>query len=180
MNSPKRVWITSDSHFGHENIMKYCSRPFKTVGEMNEEMIRRWNERVGKKDLVFHLGDFAMGSKKRVEEYAQRLNGQKSIVLGNHDDWPTRWWMEHGFVWASRFPIIYQDFIILSHAQQFLDPNSTFFNVHGHVHVALPHRPNRQYMNVSVDVTDFYPVSLEYVLGEIKKEGGTPSKEERK
>jgi len=172
VTSPNKIWLTSDTHFGHGNILGYCSRPFKDSGEMDEELIRRWNEKVGKKDLVYHLGDFAFGSKSKTAWYISRLNGEKNIILGNHDGYPTRWYMENGFMWASRFPIIYMEFILLSHTQQFLNPSSTFFNVHGHVHNGLPHRPNRQYMNVSVDVTDFYPVSLAYVLEEIKKEGG--------
>lgn len=56
-------FFTSDTHFGHVNIILYCNRPFASVLEMNEQVIARWNDRVGPRDTVYHLGDFAMGLK---------------------------------------------------------------------------------------------------------------------
>lgn len=79
-----RKWFTSDQHFGHQNIIKYCNRPFSSVTEMNEEIIRRHNEVVKPEDYVFFLGDFSM-SFKSVELYAKRLNGKKHLIPGNHD-----------------------------------------------------------------------------------------------
>ena len=53
-SSEKKIWFTSDTHFAHENIMKYCNRPFKTIEEHDRELIKRWNEKIGKNDIVFH------------------------------------------------------------------------------------------------------------------------------
>ena len=58
-----KIWIISDTHFCHKNIIAYSGRPFKTVEEMNDEIIKRWNNKVGKDDFVIHLGDFALGKK---------------------------------------------------------------------------------------------------------------------
>lgn len=58
------IWFTSDTHFGHANIIKYCNRPYKDTEEMNADLIKRWNSTVGKDDLVWHLGDFSLGGIK--------------------------------------------------------------------------------------------------------------------
>jgi calcineurin-like phosphoesterase family protein len=81
-----KIWVTSDTHFGHRNIIKYCNRPFETSEEMNETMIQRWNESISPDDLVFHLGDFSCGiSTELNSEIFSRLNGQKVLIVGNHD-----------------------------------------------------------------------------------------------
>jgi len=80
----RNIWLSSDAHFGHANIIKYCKRPFAHVTEMNEAMVALWNETVSEGDLVIYLGDFSL-SFKAVEQYALRLNGEKFLVPGNHD-----------------------------------------------------------------------------------------------
>ena len=59
-----RLFFTSDTHFNHTNILRYCNRPFKTVGQMNETIITNWNNVVGPDDVIFHLGDFCLGGAK--------------------------------------------------------------------------------------------------------------------
>lgn len=83
-----RVFVSSDTHFGHTNIIRYCNRPFETVEAMNEDLVRRWNSRVTAGDTVYFLGDFAMGpgvDVKFVVAMLQRLNGNIHMILGNHD-----------------------------------------------------------------------------------------------
>ncbi len=79
------VFFTSDTHFMHANIVEYCNRPFNTVDEMDEEIIKRWNKMVGEDDVVFHLGDFCFGSEKSWRYLISRLNGMIYLVAGNHD-----------------------------------------------------------------------------------------------
>lgn len=78
-------WFTSDHHFFHANVIRYASRPFSDVEEMNEALIARWNETVRADDTVYHLGDFAMGTTDRWPEVTARLRGRKVLVPGNHD-----------------------------------------------------------------------------------------------
>lgn len=82
-----RKFYTSDTHFGHANIIGHCDRPFRHVDEMDEGMIHRWNSVVGETDIVYHLGDFTfeLGQEPRVRQIFERLNGRKYLILGNHD-----------------------------------------------------------------------------------------------
>ena len=80
-----KVFFTSDTHFGHSNIIKYCQRPFNSAEHMDEVLISNWNEVVSPLDIVFHLGDFCFGSDKEWIKILQRLNGTKYLILGNHD-----------------------------------------------------------------------------------------------
>lgn len=79
------VFFTSDTHFGHQNIIKYCNRPFSNVGEMNEVIINNWNALVMPGDVVYHLGDVALGDINKSLECVRRLVGHKILILGNHD-----------------------------------------------------------------------------------------------
>ena len=80
-----RYLITSDTHFGHKNIIKYSNRPFNDVEEMDNFMVDSWNEKVGPKDIIFHLGDFAFFGADKVVEILKRLNGTIYFLYGNHD-----------------------------------------------------------------------------------------------
>jgi calcineurin-like phosphoesterase family protein len=79
------VFFTSDTHFNHTNIIRFCQRPFKDTDEMNEVMIRNWNNVIGKDDIVFHLGDFCLGGAAEWNRILDRLNGHIYLILGNHD-----------------------------------------------------------------------------------------------
>lgn len=95
------IWFTSDTHFGHANIIRYCNRPFSSVEQMDDELIRRWNTVVGPEDTVYHLGDFAFGrgAEGSARKAAAKLHGKIHLVLGNHDEIATT-------VIASRFTSI--------------------------------------------------------------------------
>jgi calcineurin-like phosphoesterase family protein len=79
------IWFTSDQHFGHANIIKYTKRPFNNAGEMNEALIKEYNSIVSPNDTVYHLGDFGWHKPEILLKIAQRLNGKKHLILGNHD-----------------------------------------------------------------------------------------------
>ena len=79
------IWFTSDTHFGHKNIIKHCKRPFADIDEMDAVMIQRWNEKVAITDEVYHLGDFAMCSVSRLRNVLSQLNGKIYLIVGNHE-----------------------------------------------------------------------------------------------
>lgn len=87
------IWFTSDTHFGHANIPKYCPGRVDTyamedegdIGQMNEAMVAIWNDHVRPDDEVYHLGDLAMGKIADSLEYVRQLHGKITLILGNHD-----------------------------------------------------------------------------------------------
>ena len=100
------TWIISDTHFGHENIIKYCNRPFSSVEEMDARMIKLWNNVVKKNDIVYHLGDFGVGNKEYISKIVSKLNGRIFLILGNHDSHPVKWYYDCGFARVYDKPII--------------------------------------------------------------------------
>ncbi len=77
-------YFIADTHFNHENIIKYCNRPFKNSKEMNEYIISKWNSVVTKDDIVYHLGDVGFGSTEELKKLVSSLNGTKILIRGNH------------------------------------------------------------------------------------------------
>lgn len=155
-----KTFYTSDTHFGHKNILKYCSRPFADIDEMEREMVRRWNEVVGVDDAVYHLGDFGFSSKSKLAAIVKSLNGHKVIVKGNHDR-GLESLKEMGFDAAChsmerddggiRWLLIHNPY------------NVTADNVLcGHVHEKWARIENM--INVGVDVHDFRPKTIEQLL----------------
>ncbi len=81
-----KIFFTSDLHIGHANAVLFDNRPFSSVEEMDAELIRRWNAKVGKGDTVYVLGDMIWKSRKEdAAEIIQSLNGKIVLILGNHD-----------------------------------------------------------------------------------------------
>lgn len=80
------IFVTSDLHFGHANIIKYENRPYKDIEEMDNDLIEKWNGTVKQKDLVYILGDFSWYKGEKTNEILERLSGKKILVIGNHDE----------------------------------------------------------------------------------------------
>lgn len=165
-------YIISDTHFYHNNIIKYCNRPFSSVEEMNDTLIENWNSIVKPEDTVFHLGDFAF--KKNVNNIihiVDRLNGKIVLIKGNHDHYKTK--KAHFIFWEYyKYPVIIDDFIILSHQPVFLTDNSPYYNIHGHLHNS-GHRDESnigiRHTNVSVEVINYTPIDLDQLIQKIKE-----------
>ena len=83
----QRVFFTSDTHFGHKNVIQFCSRPYETVSEMQRGLIEGWNSLVSDQDIVFHLGDFSWwDSNTEIKKICSKLKGKQIYpVPGNHD-----------------------------------------------------------------------------------------------
>ena len=129
-----KVFVIADTHFGHDKIIRYCNRPFSDVVEMDSTLIKKWNETVSSKDTVIHLGDFGIGRKEYIKDIIGVLNGKKILIMGNHDSWSESWYREAGFDTVSRFPILFSDFFLMSHAPLQLSETTPYFNCYGHVH----------------------------------------------
>lgn len=186
------VFLVSDTHFGHE---KTCTvfkredgsplRPFKSAEEMDEEMVRRWNERVRPTDKVYHLGDVVIN--RKALGILRRLNGDKVLIRGNHDIFKLSDYTEH-FRDIRGYHVM--NGMILSHIPVNEDSLARFgANIHGHLHANRVRRArgvdaktgeilysneiDTRYHCVCVEQTDFAPILFEDVIARIKEEGGT-------
>ena len=175
------IFFTSDTHFNHANIIKYCMRPYVDTNEMNEDLIKRWNSVVKPDDIVFHLGDFMFGNINRFWEFRSRLNGKIYLIHGNHD-WEL---MDKGNI-DEAFELIASSLLIVVDGQKiYLDhtPKLTFDGIYkekptwqlfGHVHSNKEHpgtSPDIKRLDyllpsqydVGVDNNNYTPVSFEEV-----------------
>lgn len=129
------TFIIADTHFGDENIIKFENRPFQTVSEMDETLIRNWNEVVGEEDRVFILGDFICKNEELyAESILERLNGRKILIVGNHDVPLISFYKRRSDIILYEYPIVYENFWILSHEPMYVNENSPYANIYGHVH----------------------------------------------
>ena len=187
-SSEVTIWFTSDLHFGHRNIIKYCNRPWNTVEEMDEALIHNWNSVVGKNDIVFDLGDFAFASNQRWRELISRLNGKHYLILGNHDvsRYPGDSIMglfegvEHQmlldidgrYVYLNHYPF-------LCYGGAWRNPNNAVYQLFGHIHSGpnssgkdtdrLVHLFPYQY-DIGVDNNNYFPVSWNQIKEIITKQ----------
>jgi len=134
-------------------------------------MIQRWNEKVGKNDLVYHLGDFSFYGKELTKMIFDKLNGQIVLVMGNHDKGRSiKWWKEIGFWKVYDFPIVIESFVILSHEPLYLRNVGPFINIHGHIH--SKDTLSEDHYNVSVERTDYYPRTALLIEREFEEKRG--------
>lgn len=164
-----RIFLISDSHFGHKNIIKYCNRPFDNVEDMNSTLIKNWNSVVDNEDYVYHLGDFGLGTKNELIAIGNKLNGHKILVMGNHDHMSKTAYKECGFDKVEKGPLRLRfdgDKIVylLSHYPiSNLEDNEC--NIFGHIHNQHNHlvQPPKTYC-VSVERINYTPIEFEELL----------------
>jgi calcineurin-like phosphoesterase family protein len=172
------VFLTSDTHWGHAGICKFTNydgspvRPWDDVEEMNEEMIKRWNETVGPKDKVYHLGDVVIN--RKFLPILDRLNGDKVLYKGNHDIFRLADYVKY-FRDIRSYGVM--NGCILSHIPVHKDSIARFgANIHGHTHgnrvLDADGKIDPDYFCVCVEQTDYTPIAFEDVLKKIKEQGG--------
>lgn len=164
------IYFTADQHFGHANIIKYCNRPFETVDDMNQYMIEQWNKIITEDDKIFVLGDFALGSSKNIIKWGRALRGTKILIMGNHDHATKSVYLEAGFQEVIRYPILWNDTYLLSHAPKFESDIGTLFNIYGHVHNDPAYEDVSAHgICVSAERTGYAPLSFDEILAKRMK-----------
>jgi calcineurin-like phosphoesterase family protein len=137
------IYFTSDLHFGHEAILKYCNRPFANVEEMNQKLIENWNKKVPEDGIVFNLGDFAWGGYPFWKSMREQLNGKIILIKGNHDEknltqtgaqelfelvtYQMKIQIEGRKIYLNHYPF-------LCYAGTYRDANGLEYEAFGHVH----------------------------------------------
>lgn len=166
--SKTRTFFTADSHFGHEGVINLSARPYANASEMDAALVACWNSVVRPEDAVYHLGDFAYRTKSGPEGYFRRLNGQKHLVVGNHDGEATL-----ALPWASVSQIVETSVdsqrVVLCHYPLLEWPGYFKGTVHlfGHVHGTRPGMPNS--LDVGVDVIGPMPIQMSEILRRIEE-----------
>jgi len=167
------IFFTADLHFGHENIIRHCNRPFSCADEMDAALTQNWNNTVGPSDEVYILGDFTMKPAAQAHEYLAALNGRKYFITGNHDKFLNGFGpFERDFEWIKDYHVLKHEGrkIVLFHYP--IAEWDGFFrgvlHLYGHVHnsadsaARLPE--DGLAFNVGVDCHDFRPVSIEKII----------------
>lgn len=171
------VFLVSDTHFGHAGVCRFlCDdgvtkiRPWTDPAEMDEEMVKRWNETVGKNDKVYHLGDVVIN--RKALSIMPRLNGDKVLIKGNHDIFKLEDYTRH-FRDIRGYHVMNN--MILSHIPLHPESQGRFrANIHGHLHQRRVMKDgviDPFYFNVSVEQIDFRPILFEEVLKRIQEQG---------
>jgi len=166
MRSP--FWVTSDTHFFHTNIIKYCNRPFKSTEEMNETIYSNWNNTIGKNEKVFFLGDWVIGTENKysVGQFLHdQLNGHKLFIQGNHDNHIKKYTKIK--VVDGVIEVKYKGInILMSHEPIWDFPHD--IHIHGHIHNNDENTKLKWNMfNVSVEMTEYKPVHIDDIINKI-------------
>lgn len=176
------IWFTSDQHFGHDNVIKHCDRPFDSIEEMNESLIDNFNSVVKMGDTVWHIGDFAFpirvkgkeNQTKYVESIWRRLNGNHEFIEGNHDQWVKLFekfniqipnLTMHGRAHSLKLKIDGEKHLIeLNHYAHAIWNKSHYgsWHLHGHSHGSY-NPPYGKIMDVGVDPQNYFPIHLDEV-----------------
>ena len=167
-----KIFFTADTHFGHKNIIKFSDRPFKTIQEMNEEIIERWNNKVGPDDMVYHLGDVGLCSSSKLRKILDRLNGKIHLIRGNHEsaaeDCHSRFeWIKDYHELEVPDPDAFKGvrFIALFHYAMRVWNASHYgtWHLYGHTHGELEDLSDSLSLDVGVDCHDLEPLSYEEI-----------------
>lgn len=172
------IYYTSDLHLGNNNIIAYENRPYKTVAEMNADLIYKWNAKVGRNDEVYVLGDFCFKGATRAIEYLENLNGHIHLLRGNHDYFMSqksfemwKWNSDKGDEVRLEGHYAYIDDngreVVLCHYPILYWENMEKGSIHlyGHVHTYRDcslMAPNSY--NVGVDANNYMPVTLDELI----------------
>ena len=164
------LFFSADNHYYHKNLSIH--RGFNSVEEMNEVMIDNHNKKVTKNDNIYILGDFSFGTVEQTLEILNRLNGNKSLIIGNHDEKMLKSKEVVGkFAWVKDYYKLRHNGlkIILSHYPFYKWDCSHYGSLmfHGHIHEDKLDIEIKNSYNVGVDVNNYEPVSLEEILEKI-------------
>lgn len=165
-------WFIADTHFFHTSMLKFVDdqghriRPFASLDEMHELMVQNWNGLVKDNDYVYHLGDVTFQYHGGFNNLMSRLKGKKRLIVGNHDKiWNPNLmrWFEKAELWKG----FKEDNFTATHFPHRLESlRDGVYNVHGHIH--QNHMEDPRYINVGVEVRDYFPVNIDTIRAEIK------------
>jgi len=166
-NDERDVWIWSDLHFGHKNIIRFSERPYDDVEQMNEHLVANHNDYVKENDIVIWVGDVAFGNDDFANGILDQCNGYKILIVGNHD-FTKRKLRNLNFdeVHLIQHYIIDDVDLVLTHypMDNLVEP---YINVHGHLHAFPPknyYSDSNQHINVNCEFHNYKPINLNEIV----------------
>lgn len=175
------IYFTSDTHYGHKNIIKYSNRPYTSVEQMDNALVDNWNKVVQPDDTVYHLGDFGFYSDtNKIVRIIQRLNGNKVFIFGNHDKIMSKPEIVELFQEMCHYKEIYvqdptiekgrQHIVLLHYGMRVWNKSHHgSWQLYGHSHGSLPELPGYRAFDVGVDCWDYTPISYNQVKAKMAK-----------
>lgn len=169
---PLKTYFISDLHFFDKSILRIADRPFEDIDEMKRHIVNKWNDTVkNRNDLVIINGDLTM-SDENLSDIIKSLRGRKWLIKGNHDEKSNKYYMDMGFEFVSSFPIVVNDYFIISHEPLFMNNRTPFINIFGHVHNnPIYKKVSSNSYCTSVEMNDYKPILLMRIIEEVKREG---------
>ena len=164
-----KTYFISDLHIGDANIIKYENRPFNNVYEMNNKLVSNWNSVVTDEDTVFIVGDFI--SDLNSFEYLSRFKGHIKLIVGNHDIPFLEEYKKYKNVEVIIYPIILENFWIISHEPMYISEQMPYANIFGHIHNNPMYKTvsSRSYC-VCVERNGYIPIEFEYIKKMVMEE----------
>ncbi len=168
------IFFTSDIHFGHNNIIEYCSRPWKDVEDMDEGLIKNFNSVVGPEDTTYIIGDISFHKTATTKYLLSRLNGRLVGVKGNHDpeggyEGCFKEW-NRDFIGKIDKQMFHMYHFPLSSWYHMNSPYDKTIHLHGHIHSAPGlDDPTQCKFDVGVDANNWTPVSMDHIMAEAVK-----------
>lgn len=166
-----RIFVVSDLHLNHKNIIQYSRPQYSSVEEMNEDIVNKWNSVVRNDDIVYNLGDIYLGNKTVAKSLLQRLNGRHRVIKGNHDSYKDLVKLNI-FERVYDKPILIDGYVILSHEPiDYLNVHSPFVNIYGHLHDDATIQTYTPFSAcVSIERINMTPIRLKTVYKMIEKQ----------
>jgi calcineurin-like phosphoesterase family protein len=161
-------FFTADEHYFHNNILKYSSRPFNNIDDMNHSLIMNNNKIVTDNDYVIHVGDFTLANRDAAESIIKQLKGKHIFVIGSHDKWLNG---KGSHIWERK---IEGQHIVCVHYAMYSWPRSHYGSwlCYGHHHgsFSIPCKA----IDVGVDTNNFYPYSFQQLKDKMETKPITP------
>jgi len=171
----QQIWVWSDLHFGHKNIIEFSERPYSNVDEMNEHLVANYNDYVQPDDIGIWVGDVSFMKDETTNELLDRCNGYKILIIGNHDFNRKKL---RNLNFDEQHLILNVDIdevsLVFTHypMQNLIEP---WFNIHGHLHggphagKAAKRQMDLQHINVNCEFHEYKPINFSKIVDMCKQ-----------
>jgi len=167
LDCERKVWVWSDLHFFHKNIIEFSDRPYDNVEQMNEHLVANHNDYVGANDISIWVGDVGFANETKINELLDQCSGYKILILGNHDFHRRKRPLKLNFdethlCYLMDTPEVG---LFFTHYPMYNIPEGPWVNIHGHLH-AFPKSDSGhpRHINVNCEIQEYKPKLLDDII----------------